>query len=438
MESNKYKEFALRYRMEFVYAAIVFMIVYHVFYTGAGKWLVKLFVSPDTKDYYKTIYNVILITLGAAVFMVAQISYPKIYKFKILLTGFAVMAYFTCILLIINRLPSDITIMNVKLDFVKKAWDPASDYFTIKFLMTMFSANLLGIMLSKSTVSFKAGKIAGWAVFWGNLVLFVAVLNIISGKFSASDTASFAYKFTVFFNKYFIAVNVLIIFTAVAASVFSIEEEHNYGSIIAAVLLINLYCVFSVDQWWPVRFILPFIAVIILWGMFSHWLSCLHHKAHYDPLLKIYNRQYLDAVLSGVTEAGIKKEFSILMCDIDHFKKVNDTYGHAAGDAVLYATAQTIRNAALPEGIVCRYGGEEITVVLRGKTGDDAFEKAEKIRKAVKKNPVKFKSKGIKVTMSIGIGTAKDGTREAQKAIKRADDNVYKAKKRGRDRVVME
>ncbi len=424
--------------MEFVYAAMAFLLVYHVFYTGAGRGLAQLFVNPETKDYYKTVYNIILIVLGAAVFLVSQISYPKIYKFKILLTGFAVMSYFTCILLIVNRPPSDITVMNMKLDFVRKAWNPASDYFTIKFLITMFSANLLGIMLSKSTVSFQSGKLAGWALFFGNVVLFIAVLNIISGKFSPSDTASFAYKFTVFFNKYFLALNLLIILTTAAASVFNIEEEHNYGSIIAAVSLINLYCVFSAGQWWPVRFMLPFLAVIILWGMFSHWLSCLHHKAHYDPLLKIYNRQYLDAVLSGVTEAGLKKEFSVLMCDIDHFKKVNDTHGHAAGDAVLYNTAQIIRSAALPEGIVCRYGGEEITVILRDKTGDEAFEKAEKIRKAVKKNGVKFKSKNIRVTMSIGIGLVKDGVKEVHKAVKRADDNVYKAKKRGRDRVVME
>ena len=438
MDANKYREFASRYRMEFIYAALGLVIAYHVFYTGLGGGFVKFFTAEATKASAKAGYNILLITLGAAIFLVSQISYPKIYKFKMLLTGFAVMAYFTCIMLIVNKPPSDITIMNMKLDFVRKAWNPDSDYFTIKFLITMFSLNLLGIMLSKSTVSFQTGKIAGWGVFWANIVIFLIVLDAVSGRFNTSETQAFAYKFTVFFNKYFLPLNLLIILTTAAASVFNIEDEHNYGSIITAISIINLYCVMTASQWWPVRFVLPFMAVIILWGMFSHWLSCLHHKAHYDPLLKIYNRQYLDAVLSGVTEAGLKKEFSVLMCDIDHFKKVNDTYGHAAGDAVLFNTAHIIRNTALPEGIVCRYGGEEIVVILRDKSGDEAFDKAEKIRKAVKKNIVKFKSKNIKVTMSIGIGAVKDGIKEVHKAIKRADDNVYKAKKRGRDRVVLE
>lgn len=438
MEPNKYTEFASRYRMEFIYAALGLILVYHVFYTGLGGGFVKLFTAEATKASAKAGYNMLLIVLGAAIFLVSQISYPKIYKFKILLTGFAVMAYFTCIMMIINRPSADIIFMSMDLNFAKKAWNPASNYFTIKFLITMFSANLLGIMLSKSTISFQKGKLAGWLVFLANVIIFTTVLNAISGNFNPADTASASYKFTVLFNKYFLPLNLMIILTTAASSVFNIEDEHNYGSIITSVSLINLYCVMTASQWWPVRFVLPFMAVIILWGMFSHWLSCLHHKAHYDPLLKIYNRQYLDAVLSGITEAGLKKEFSVLMCDIDHFKKVNDTHGHAAGDAVLYNTAHIIRNAALPEGIVCRYGGEEIMVILREKTGDEAFDKAEKIRKAVKKNAVKFKSKSIKVTMSIGIGSVKEGIKEVQKAIKRADDNVYKAKKRGRDRVVME
>ncbi|HRU40277.1 MAG TPA: GGDEF domain-containing protein, partial [Candidatus Goldiibacteriota bacterium] len=130
------------------------------------------------------------------------------------------------------------------------------------------------------------------------------------------------------------------------------------------------------------------------------------------------------------------KKLSIMMCDIDHFKKVNDTYGHAAGDAVLFSTAQIIRDAALPEGVVCRYGGEEIVVILRDKTGEEARLKGEKIRKAVKAHSVKYKSKTIKVTMSIGVASTKNGLEDIQKVIKKADDNVYKAKKAGRDRVV--
>jgi diguanylate cyclase (GGDEF)-like protein len=105
---------------------------------------------------------------------------------------------------------------------------------------------------------------------------------------------------------------------------------------------------------------------------------------------------------------------------------------------VLFNVAHIIRDTALPEGVVCRYGGEEIIVFVREKTDDEAKYKAEKIRKAVKKATTRTKSKSIKVTMSIGVASTKKGLEDINKMIKRADDNVYKAKKRGRDRVVAE
>ena len=178
--------------------------------------------------------------------------------------------------------------------------------------------------------------------------------------------------------------------------------------------------------------------VIIIWGMFAHWVNCLHHKAHYDPLLKIYNRQYMYNIIHGIADVRLGKNMSVMMCDIDHFKKVNDTYGHSAGDAVLFGIAQIIRDTALPEGVVCRYGGEEIIVFLRDKTGNEAKAKGEKIRKAVKAARIKAKSKIIKVTMSIGVASTKNGIEDIEKTIKSADDCVYKAKRTGRDKVVLD
>ena len=166
-----------------------------------------------------------------------------------------------------------------------------------------------------------------------------------------------------------------------------------------------------------VKFLLPAMEIIIIWGMFAHWVNCLHHKAHYDPLLKIYNRQYLDNILHGLADINLGKKLSIMMCDIDHFKKVNDTYGHAAGDAVLFNTAQLIRDAALPEGVVCRYGGEEIMVIVRDKTGPEAKLKGEKIRKAVKAAAVKVKGKteGKKIYWPV---LKKDYTKTLEKSMK--------------------
>jgi len=220
-------------------------------------------------------------------------------------------------------------------------------------------------------------------------------------------------------------------------SFFSIEEEHNYGSIIVALAIVVFYSNTQINYIGKVKLLMPIMSILLIWGMFAHWITCLHHKAHYDPLLKIYNRQYMNSIIDGLIDIKLGEKFAVLMCDIDHFKKVNDTYGHTAGDEVLHRVAQIIRETSLPEGVVCRYGGEEIIIFLRDKTGEDAFHKAEKIRKTVKKSSIKFKNKTIKVTMSIGVAFAKDGISNIHKVIKQADENVYKAKKSGRDKVVM-
>jgi diguanylate cyclase (GGDEF)-like protein len=286
-------------------------------------------------------------------------------------------------------------------------------------------------------------------IFFINIAVCFFVFVIIEGNYFIDRSAMtgflrFAGDFVDMFNRYALPVNLLVFIVLGIFSVFHIEEEHNYGSIIMALALLNFYLLLPLINtpqglgYYKFKLMLPIMAVVILIGIFAHWMSCLHHKAHYDPLLKIYNRQHMDSIVSGVADVSMGDSFSVLMCDIDHFKNVNDTYGHGAGDAVLYRIAQIIRDASLPEGVVCRYGGEEIVVFLRGKTDDEAASKAEKIRKAVKQEPVKYKNETIKVTMSIGLASTDQGMGDFDKMIKIADDNVYKAKKRGRDMVVAE
>jgi diguanylate cyclase (GGDEF)-like protein len=244
-------------------------------------------------------------------------------------------------------------------------------------------------------------------------------------------------EFIAIFNKYNLSLNLFILSLIILFSFFTIEEEHNYGSIIVGLSLIAFYCNMQINYIGKLKLMMPLMSIFLIWGMFAHWITCLHHKAHYDPLLKIYNRQYMNSIIDGLVDVKLGNEFSIFMCDIDHFKKINDTYGHTAGDEVLFSVAQIIREVSLPEGIVCRYGGEEIIIFLRDKINDDAYAKAEKIRKMVKKASVKYKNKTIKVTISIGVASTKSGMAEIHKIIKRADENVYKAKKAGRDRVVI-
>jgi diguanylate cyclase (GGDEF)-like protein len=427
-----------RYRIGFVAAAIIIIALFELSFGMASGSIVDFMKN----DIVRPAYNIVLIFLSAFMFLIAIISYPKIYKFKILLSAYALLAFFICYLIVSNTTGSSIGIGDFKVDF----WRDASR-FTLKFLISVLSLNFLATVLVQSTMNYNKGKNIALTVFFINMAVCFFVFVLIEGNYFLDRTTKtgfikFAGDFVDMFNHYALPVNFIMFIAMAVLSVFNIEEEHNYGSIIMALASLNFYLLIPLILnpngvgYYKFKLMLPVMAIIIIIGIFVHWMSCLHHKAHYDPLLKIYNRQHMDSIISGEEDVRLGSNFSVLMCDIDHFKDVNDTYGHAAGDEVLFRIAQIIRDTSLPEGVVCRYGGEEIIVFLRDKTDDEALSKAEKIRKAVKKESVRYKNKTIKVTMSIGLASTKKGLESFKKMIKTADDNVYKAKKRGRDRVV--
>lgn len=417
--------FLEKYRIEFVIASL-FAVGFAAF-TQIG----VLFQRATSGSDALIRYAVIMAVLSTCVFLVARISYPKIYKFKILLSGYVLVAFIICFFVIST--PSDVKSGVMGLNFYAKSLDimqPRGGNFAFRFLFTLLNLNLLIVILASAYVNYNTGKNSAWIALAINVFIYLLVLYLIPhGKKSP-----FVYGFL----QTHLLINLIITGLTVIFSFFTIEEEHNYGSIIVGLSLITLYCEVFSQHIGQVKFLLPLMEIIIIWGMFAHWVNCLHHKAHYDPLLKIYNRQYMDNIISGIADIRLGKKLSVMMCDIDHFKKVNDTYGHAAGDAVLFSVAQIIRDSALPEGVVCRYGGEEIIVFLRDKTDKEAKAKAEKIRKAVKAASVKYKSKNIKVTMSIGVASTKNGLEDIGKVIKGADDCVYKAKRTGRDKVVLD
>ncbi len=430
MESDL-KNFLKKYHIEYIIAAFISILliqINYIFFKGK--------IINFLRDFLFW-YNLILILLAFFVFLIASISYPKIYKFKILLTGYILISYYIIFLFITNKFPVKLQIFGINFNFYEKALE-APGHFALAFLITAFNLNLIFVISAKPTINYNDGKKYSLYISIINIIFYFYVLFFISGKFIGSKPEIFATKFVLTFNKYYPILNFLILIIVFLISIYNIEEEHNYGSIIMSMSMMCFFCALNADAYWPVKVTLPVMAIIIIIGIFAHWVNCLHHKAHYDPLLKIYNRQFMNNIIEGIAEIKIGKIFSVLMCDIDHFKKINDTYGHEAGDIVLYNAAQTIRNNALPEGIVCRYGGEEIIVFLRNKVDDEAKSKAEKIRKAIKKLKIKTKGKVISITVSIGVAGTEKGIQEIAKVIKRADENVYKAKKRGRDKVVME
>ena len=147
-------------------------------------------------------------------------------------------------------------------------------------------------------------------------------------------------------------------------------------------------------------------------------------------------RYFLERLQAEVKRTAINKaHLSLLMLDIDYFKQYNDRFGHAAGDIVLKHIAHTM-NSMISEGdIVARYGGEEIVVMLCGRSKKEALVEAEEIRKAVKKNPVTLRRHLANISVSIGVASYPDDALGPEPLIRIADERLYKAKAEGRDRV---
>jgi diguanylate cyclase (GGDEF)-like protein len=126
------------------------------------------------------------------------------------------------------------------------------------------------------------------------------------------------------------------------------------------------------------------------------------------------------------------------MLDIDHFKQVNDTYGHAIGDKVLVALAEVMRGSLRKLDSVVRYGGEEFVVLMPEVTAEQAFAASERLRKDVEKICVPSDQGDVHITISIGVtGIYEEMDVEFEALMKQADDALYKAKNKGRNQTVM-
>jgi diguanylate cyclase (GGDEF)-like protein len=121
------------------------------------------------------------------------------------------------------------------------------------------------------------------------------------------------------------------------------------------------------------------------------------------------------------------------MFDIDHFKQVNDTHGHLAGDSVLKALAATVKNKIRREDLFARYGGEEFAIVLPEIDGHNAHQFAEKIRRIVEAADFRFEGVKMDVTISLGVAVLDQQTTDAAGLIKHADERLYEAKNAGRN-----
>lgn len=160
--------------------------------------------------------------------------------------------------------------------------------------------------------------------------------------------------------------------------------------------------------------------------------------AYTDPLTQTHNRASFNGTIKREMSLAARNNsnLSIIFFDVDHFKAINDTYGHDCGDTTLKLSAKWIKESLRESDIIFRYGGEEFVILLSDTDLNGATLLAERIRSSIERHTIAYDMKTIKITASMGVSSLRDDD-TLESFIKRADDAMYQAKSSGRNRVVV-
>ncbi len=254
----------------------------------------------------------------------------------------------------------------------------------------------------------------------GNNIRKLEGLSAIANEIFAAGFGSFTYQRdgeTQFLNVRFIPELNWYLFVE--------KEENDAISGIKRTLYLNLLLCLIVTA------VVLFAALMTI----NRFQSRLEEMATRDKLTGLYNRQAFD-ILMEQYQAEQKRRvepFSIILFDIDHFKQINDLYGHLEGDRVLAAISRGAAASLRESDILCRWGGEEFLVVLKGCVREDAFRTAEEIRKTVVQMQLGSGTDKIQVTVSLGVAQHEPGE-QLDHLLKRVDETMYLAKAQGRNR----
>jgi diguanylate cyclase (GGDEF)-like protein len=166
----------------------------------------------------------------------------------------------------------------------------------------------------------------------------------------------------------------------------------------------------------------------------------MYESALLDGLTRAYNKRYFLSRLDSEVAYALRHKtlLSLVLFDIDLFKKINDTHGHQAGDFVLSAVSEVVANTVRREDVFSRYGGEEFSVISRGIDREGAVAFGERLRRRVDQRPFLYQGASIPVAISVGVVEMQaHGCRDATQLVRAADEALYQAKADGRNRVVM-
>jgi diguanylate cyclase (GGDEF)-like protein len=158
--------------------------------------------------------------------------------------------------------------------------------------------------------------------------------------------------------------------------------------------------------------------------------------AIYDSLTGFYNRRRFQSLLAEeVEKARGGRRFCLLMLDLDFFKAINDRHGHLVGDQALSSVAQILRERSPPDAVIGRFGGEEFSMLLRDVSLAQAVAIAETLRAAIAAQPLSLRDVQLDVTLSIGVAACGSGEISSATLLAAADEQLYRAKQEGRNRV---
>lgn len=211
-----------------------------------------------------------------------------------------------------------------------------------------------------------------------------------------------------------------------------------------AYLFISYYTMELYNLWIPV--VLPIIAIMAAFAlsflakylMKARDFEYQYKLATIDGLTELYNHRYFQDTLRKQMDIArrYKQSFSLIIADIDFFKKFNDTYGHQAGDAVLRQVAQILKNNSRTTDYVCRYGGEEMSIILPNTSAEEALNHANRLCRAIAEKPFHLTPVDTApVTISLGVATFPENAQTPQDLIEWADKGLYYAKEHGRNQV---
>ena len=247
---------------------------------------------------------------------------------------------------------------------------------------------------------------------WTNLIILISVVSIVGAIAMFSTSTLFATLSTILFTIAYLFI-----------SYYTMELYNIWIPVVSPIIAIAL------------AFILSLLAKYL---MKSRDFEYQYKLATIDGLTELYNHRYFQDTLKQQIDIArrYKQSVSLIICDIDFFKKFNDTYGHQAGDAVLRQVAQTLKKNSRTTDYVCRYGGEEMSIILPNTNAEEALMLANRICAAVSEKPFHLTPVDTApVTISLGVSTFPENAQNPQDLIEWADKGLYYAKEHGRNQV---